>query len=303
MNFNEFIDRVNGAVGNSEYGQVRRVLDPNLDRQFRQVEQRNRQRAIQRGIEEERRRESEFCIGVFTTLTSRRGLPMEFRTINNLNETFGSEEIIFCNENTYNGVNLWWWCEPEPEDVRKIFKNITSKTKFDITWDNFRRTLINVVSEYLQDMFKKGIHVKSRDDNGEKYSNLDFHFESSDFYKLRHSVRLGYFKKSYVKCYNADNGIQDGCFVTTAVCDSFDKPDDCFELLSFRRFRDEWLVTQPEGKGLIAEYYEIAPRIVANINRLPDSSKVYKSIWQNYLEPCLDFLNNDDNLSCKKKYI
>ena len=97
--------------------------------------------------------------------------------------------------------------------------------------------------------------------------------------------------------------ISNPCFVTTAVCDSFGKPDDCFELMTFRKFRDTWLVAQPDGKALIAEYYDIAPRIVANINSLDNAAQIYKTIWKKYLAPCLEFIRNDDNLSCKDKYV
>ncbi|MBR0261741.1 MAG: hypothetical protein IJQ85_08115 [Selenomonadaceae bacterium] len=96
---------------------------------------------------------------------------------------------------------------------------------------------------------------------------------------------------------------QNNCFVTTAVCGSFNKPDDCYELTAFRKFRDTWLAAQPDGKSLIAEYYAIAPRIVANINSLADAKKIYKNIWQEYLEPCLNFIKRGDNLSCKNKYV
>ena len=94
-----------------------------------------------------------------------------------------------------------------------------------------------------------------------------------------------------------------GCFITTAVCDNFGKSDDCYELTTFRKFRDEWLITQSDGKTLIEEYYAVAPRIVANINRLSEAKKIYETIWQKYLVPCLDFINNGDNFSCKQKYI
>ena len=94
-----------------------------------------------------------------------------------------------------------------------------------------------------------------------------------------------------------------GCFVTTAVCASFNKPDDCFELTAFRKFRDEWLAAQPDGKSLIAEYYSIAPAIVKKINTLSDAAQIYKNIWQKYLEPCLNFIRNGDNLACKNKYV
>lgn len=96
---------------------------------------------------------------------------------------------------------------------------------------------------------------------------------------------------------------QNNCFVTTAVCDSFGKADDCYELTAFRKFRDGWLSVQPDGKSLIAEYYAIAPRIVANINRLADAKEIYKSIWQKYLAPCLRFIERGDNISCKNKYV
>ena len=101
----------------------------------------------------------------------------------------------------------------------------------------------------------------------------------------------------------AERAQQNNCFITTAVCGSFNKPDDCYELTTFRNFRDTWLSAQPDGKSLIAEYYSIAPQIVANINRLDDAKKIYKNIWQEYLEPCLNFIKCGDNLSCKNKYI
>lgn len=96
---------------------------------------------------------------------------------------------------------------------------------------------------------------------------------------------------------------QNNCFITTAVCDSFGKPDDCFELTTFRNFRDGWLTSQPDGKSLIAEYYAIAPQIVDKINRLGDAAQIYRTIWQKYLEPCLNFIRSGDNLACKNKYI
>ena len=96
---------------------------------------------------------------------------------------------------------------------------------------------------------------------------------------------------------------QNNCFITTAVCGSFGKADDCFEFTTLRKFRDTWLTAQPDGKSLIAEYYDIAPRIVANINRLANAKEIYKNIWQNYLEPCLKFIERGENLACRNKYV
>ncbi len=75
-----------------------------------------------------------------------------------------------------------------------------------------------------------------------------------------------------------------GCFITSAVCQSFGKPDDCYELTSFRSFRDNWLSKQEDGAGLIKEYYKIAPVIVKNIDSKSNSAEIYNNIWNSYLK-------------------
>ena len=92
------------------------------------------------------------------------------------------------------------------------------------------------------------------------------------------------------------------CFITTAVCDSFGKEDDCYELTAFRKFRDKWLINQSDGKSLIDEYYNIAPKIVEKINALSNSAEIYKNIWRDYLSTCLKFIETGDNQQCKKVY-
>lgn len=94
-----------------------------------------------------------------------------------------------------------------------------------------------------------------------------------------------------------------GCFITAAVCDSFNKPDECFELTTFRNFRDDWLALQSDGKILIEEYYKIAPQIVANINKLINANEIYKKLWYDWLAPCLEFIKVGDNVACKNKYV
>ena len=116
----------------------------------------------------------------------------------------------------------------------------------------------------------------------------------------RNSSQADYWERKYKELgYKPD----DGCFITTAVCGSFGKCDDCYELTTFRNFRDGWLAAQPDGKNLIAEYYSTAPAIVDKINRLSDAAQIYKNIWQKYLAPCLAFIEQGDNQSCKKLYV
>lgn len=93
-----------------------------------------------------------------------------------------------------------------------------------------------------------------------------------------------------------------GCFITTAVCESMNKPDECYELTMFRSFRDNWLLKQDDGRTLISEYYDIAPGIVDKINALPDRVKVYENIWGEYLSVCLGLLEKNEYEQCKEIY-
>ena len=56
-----------------------------------------------------------------------------------------------------------------------------------------------------------------------------------------------------------------GCFLTTAVTAMRGEPDGGPTLTLLRAFRDGWLSRHPDGPALVAEYYSVAPRIVAAI--------------------------------------
>lgn len=93
------------------------------------------------------------------------------------------------------------------------------------------------------------------------------------------------------------------CFITTAVCKYFNKPDDCYELTTLRKFRDTWLIGQSDGKALIEEYYAIAPDIVNAIDGYSKNDETYMHIWSNYIEPCIKLIELGANETCKKLYI
>jgi hypothetical protein len=57
-----------------------------------------------------------------------------------------------------------------------------------------------------------------------------------------------------------------GCFITTACCELLGLADDCFELRTLRRYRDDILAKQPWAAAAIARYYAEAPAI---LRRLP----------------------------------
>ena len=94
-----------------------------------------------------------------------------------------------------------------------------------------------------------------------------------------------------------------GCFITTACCEVLGKADDCYELTTFRDFRDNWLRHQNGGESLIKEYYEIAPKIVKAINESDNSINVYLQIWEQYLKDCLSCIEMKDFEKCKTIYV
>lgn len=96
------------------------------------------------------------------------------------------------------------------------------------------------------------------------------------------------YEENYRRCPHYKGKSSGGCFLTTACVEHKGLPDDCHELTSMRRFRDEWLVDQPGGREEVAEYYAIAPCIVAHINARPDADEVWEKLYQEYILPCVE---------------
>ena len=70
-----------------------------------------------------------------------------------------------------------------------------------------------------------------------------------------------------------------GCFMTTAACDAVGLADDCWELTTLRRFRDDYLTHQPKGPQTIAEYYKLAPDLLKKIQATPNARHTLLRIY------------------------
>ena len=92
------------------------------------------------------------------------------------------------------------------------------------------------------------------------------------------------------------------CFVTTAVCEAEGKPDDCEELRAFRAFRDGWLSETEQGRAMIAEYYELAPALVAAMRYGDDEAACCAALRRDWLEPCYAALLRGDYPACRDRY-
>ncbi len=93
------------------------------------------------------------------------------------------------------------------------------------------------------------------------------------------------------------------CYITTAVCEAFGKPDDCYELTKLREFRDYRLVAMDGGRELIDEYYRTAPELVRRIEARPDRKKIYEILLHDYIEPCINMIEYGLYESCRHKYV
>lgn len=92
------------------------------------------------------------------------------------------------------------------------------------------------------------------------------------------------------------------CYITTAVCESRHKSDDCYELSLLRDFRDDYLLQTPEGEEMVHEYYDVAPSIVKHIEKRSDAAQIYEGIWQQYLSPCIRLIETDHKKECVDLY-
>lgn len=93
------------------------------------------------------------------------------------------------------------------------------------------------------------------------------------------------------------------CFITTAVCDYYGKPDNCYELTTLRHYRDTWLRAQPDGESLIAEYYASAPLIVSKLRQSPFYPYYCRTLMSKYITPCLELIEKKKYNECKDLYV
>ncbi len=93
------------------------------------------------------------------------------------------------------------------------------------------------------------------------------------------------------------------CYITTAVCQSLGKPDDCEELNKLRDYRDHWLMLVEGGPALVDEYYETAPAVLAKIQPRPDFNAICEGIYNEYILPCIGLIDDGRYEDCKQLYI
>lgn len=78
-----------------------------------------------------------------------------------------------------------------------------------------------------------------------------------------------------------------GCYITTAVCETLNLPDDCEPLRILRRYRDRYMKADPARRALVAEYYRTAPAIAAKIKTRKDSREFAERLYCEFIHPAI----------------
>lgn len=155
-----------------------------------------------------------------------------------------------------------------------------------------------------QDLEKAKTYYKNAADSGDKIApkKIESVAEKIERNKVKKQSSS---KASYGKCEESRSSSTTSsgwCFITTATCLALGKPDDCEELIAFRKFRDNYLAKTPNGKATIDEYYAIAPDIISRIDKYENSNAIYNKIWEQYLQHAYACIIAGDNEKAKILY-
>lgn len=83
-----------------------------------------------------------------------------------------------------------------------------------------------------------------------------------------------------------------GCFISTAVCQSQNLPDDCDELTTLRYFRDNQLLNDEKTTHLVYEYYEKSPKL---IHKLDNNNDLNLYLYNNFIVNLVQMIKNKDD--------
>lgn len=94
----------------------------------------------------------------------------------------------------------------------------------------------------------------------------------------------------------------DNCYFTTACTVARGLPDDCHELETLRDFRDHYLLNQPYGVDDVAEYYQVAPKIVDAINKSDSATELWNALYVELVQSCVELIEAGDYESAYELY-
>jgi hypothetical protein len=94
-----------------------------------------------------------------------------------------------------------------------------------------------------------------------------------------------------------------GCLVSTACTRARGLPDDCEELLTLRRFRDEYVLSLPIGPAIVEHYYSVAPALVRRIDAHEESQAIYTAAYRDMVVGCCLLINRGSRTRALATYM
>lgn len=92
--------------------------------------------------------------------------------------------------------------------------------------------------------------------------------------------------------YKQQNPSDSRCYITTACIRAKNLPDNCHELTVLRTFRDTYLLASEEGKAAVSHYYEIAPHVVAAIEKKANAEEIFVDLYEKLVSPCVALISD-----------
>ncbi len=92
------------------------------------------------------------------------------------------------------------------------------------------------------------------------------------------------------------------CYITTALCNILNFPDNCIYLETLRNFRDNILKTNEIYKELLNQYDTIGPLISKNLLKDENNNIIAGNILNNYIIPICKCINEYEHNDAISKY-
>ncbi|WP_051192353.1 CFI-box-CTERM domain-containing protein [Butyrivibrio sp. VCB2001] len=148
------------------------------------------------------------------------------------------------------------------------------------------------------------------------YSNCapSYRDSKSQIAKIKELLNTDTSGTSHIKSYSADktykaestttSSSSSFCFITTAACLALNESKDCQQLNVLRWFRDTHILAKDRmGKSLVEEYYRIGPEIIKCIDRDWNPKALYLELWEDYIAPSCQLINEQKWDEAKWLYI
>jgi hypothetical protein len=130
-------------------------------------------------------------------------------------------------------------------------------------------------------------------------SNDEKIFHNAPIWSCAPKKNIG--KADYVRIVNPPER-RGCCYISAACCRHLGLPDDCEELETLRKYRDDVLLLTHDGRRDIESYYRQAPEIVRRLEGLANCEQVYSVIYRSYLVRAVQLIQAGENEKAHRVY-